>query len=162
MRGIRADLIVPLDDVDPDALLEFWLWRLPPTSRPLFATALGDLFLCDSHGRIGWLDVGSGGLQMVASDLCHFEELATDHEKSCLWFGQSLVDDIREAGHILKPGECYSYWQLPILGGAYEPGNFRVSEVVTHFRVWGPIHEKLKDIPDGTSIDFVVTLPVDG
>ena len=157
MQGIRADLIVPLDNVDTDELLESWLWRVPSSSVPLFATALGDLFLRADDGRIWWLNVGTGEMQEVASDLQHFEVMASDPENANLWFGQGLVDDLYAAGGSLNPGDCFSYWQSPILGGGYEPSNFRVYDVVTHFRVWGPIHEKLKDIPDGTTIEFVIT-----
>ena len=41
---------------------------------------------------------------------------------------------------------------LPMLGGKYEPDNFRIYDVVTHFRVWGPIHEQLRDLPDGARL----------
>ena len=79
-----------------------------------------------------------------------FEQAVADQDNNSLWFGHSLVDELRAAGKVLKPGECYSYIQLPMLGGEYEPDNFRVYDVLTHFRVWGPIHEQLHDLPDGT------------
>jgi hypothetical protein len=47
-----------------------------------------------------------------------------------------------------------------MLGGQYEPGNFRIYDVVTHFQVWGPIHEQLRDVPDGATVEFkVINVP---
>ncbi|HUQ71846.1 MAG TPA: hypothetical protein VM165_20110, partial [Planctomycetaceae bacterium] len=47
LDGIREDLIGPLATIDAGRMLEFWRWLIPETYRPLFATALGDLFLAD-------------------------------------------------------------------------------------------------------------------
>ena len=156
MLGVREDLIVPLDGIDLCRMLEFWRWLMPDTHRPLFATALGDLFLRDPDGRVLWLDMGDGRLHAVATDEAEFGCLAADPENGSLWFGAVLVDQLRTAGKVLRPGECYCYLQLPMLGGEYEAANFRIYDVVTHFRVWGPIHEKLRDIPDGEQVVFEV------
>jgi hypothetical protein len=153
---IREDLIVRLADVDIAQMLEFWRWLIPPTCCPLFATALGDLFLADAEHRIQWLDIGVGQLKQVASSIAEFENAVADPDNASLWFGASFIDELRTAGKTLASQECYSYIQLPMLGGEYEPANFRVYDVVTHFRVWGPIHEKLRDVPDGTQIEFEI------
>jgi hypothetical protein len=31
-----------------------------------------------------------------------------------------------------------------------------LQHVVTHFRVWGPIHNQLRDLPDGAQVEFRV------
>jgi hypothetical protein len=43
-----------------------------------------------------------------------------------------------------------------MLGGEYAPANFRVYDMITHFRIWGPIHEQLHNLPDGATIEFKV------
>ncbi len=156
MDGVREDLIVPLTGVDPERLLEFWRWLVPTPRRPLFATALGDLFLDAPDGRVLWLDVGAGELRPVAATEAEFRRAAADSENGSLWFGAALVDALRAAGRVLGPGECYSYWTLPMLGGEYEPANFTVYPVEHHFRVWGPIHEQLRDVPDGAQVELRV------
>jgi hypothetical protein len=156
VSNVCESLIVPLAGVDIGAMLEFWRWLVPELHRPLFATALGDLFLTDPDGRVLWLDVGSGELQSVADSLAEFERATADPDNASLWFGGALVEQLRSAGKVLGLGECYCYLQLPILGGEYKSGNFRVYDVVTHFRVWGPIHEQLRDLPDGTQVKFKV------
>src|SRR5688572_16371919 len=121
MVGVRQDLIVPLVDLDIGRLLEFWRWLISESHRPLFATALGDLFLTDSDGRVLWLDMGDGQLQPVAANEAEFEQIAADPNNNSLWFGGVLVDQLRAQGKVLEPNQCYSYLQLPILGGEYEP-----------------------------------------
>jgi hypothetical protein len=156
MVGVRKDLIISLDGIDQGRMLEFWRWLIPGSYQPLFATALGDLFLTDHGGQVLWLDMGDGQIQPVAASLAKFRKAVARPKNSSLWFGEVLVDQLRASGKELGPGECYSYLQLPMLGGEYEPANFRIYDVVTHFRVWGPIHEKLKDLPDGSRVEFVV------
>jgi hypothetical protein len=156
MFGIRNDLVIPLEDIDSGALLEFWRWRVPDGLRTWFATALGDLFLRDEEGRIWWLDVGMGELECLAGDEQELGELLSDSDNRTVLFGEAFVDALDAAGIARTAGECYSYQVLPILGGKYETDNFCVYDVVTHFRVWGPIHEKIKDLPDGTQVQIAV------
>src|SRR4051794_20073312 len=106
-------------------MLEFWRWLFADSHRPLFATALGDLFLTDPNGRVVWLDIGDGRMRTVAGDEAEFRRAATDPENNNLWFGGVLVDQLRATGKALGPGECYSYHQLPMLSGEYAPANFR-------------------------------------
>jgi hypothetical protein len=161
MIGVPEHVIVPLDRIDMMRMLEFWRWMIPETDRPLFATALGDLFLVDLKGRILWLDMSIGEMQIIAADEVEFERFAAGPVNRSTWFGTRLVDQLRASGKVLQPGECYSYLKLPMLGGEYEVANFRIYDVITHFRVWGPIHEKLRDIPDGVQVEFRVVNPPD-
>jgi Domain of unknown function (DUF1851) len=156
MLDIREDLIVSLDGIDTGRMLEFWRWLIPETCRPLFATALGDLFLTDPDGGVLWLDMGVGELQVVAADEAEFRRAVANPDNESLWFGAVLVDRLRAGGKVLRPGECYCYLRLPMLGGEFEPDNFLIKDVVTHFQIWGPIHEQLRDLPDGATVRFEV------
>jgi hypothetical protein len=156
MIGVREDLIVPLAGIDTARMLERWRWLIPESHRPLIATALGDLFLSDPDGRVLWLGVNNGKLRPVTATQAEFERAAAEPENNRFWFGAMLGDRLRASGKVLGPGECYSYLLLPMLGGEYEPANFTVYPVEHHFRVWGPIHEQLRDVPDGDYVEFKV------
>jgi hypothetical protein len=117
---------------------------------------MGDLFLRDEAGRVWWLDVGLGQLESLADDEQEFAALLTDPDNVRVLFADVLVDALDESGLTRALGECYSYLVLPVLGGKYELDNFRVCDIVTHFQVFGPIHEKIKDLPDGTEVQFKV------
>jgi hypothetical protein len=100
--------------------------------------------------------MGDGRFQVVAASDDEFRRAVADPENNSLWFGAAFVDRLRTAGKLLGPGECYSYKLLPMLGGDWQPANFVVYEVVHHFRVWGPIHEQLRELPDGATIEFKI------
>jgi hypothetical protein len=157
MEPVRADLLIDLEGVETGRMLELWGWLIPTSWRAWFANALGDLFLVDDSGQVHWLDIGLGELQMLAPTVADFRVLVADPENAAVWFGEELVDLLQDSGLSLQPGECYSYRTLPILGGTYDPDNFLVADVVTHFRTWGPIHEKLRDLPDGARVRFEIT-----
>jgi hypothetical protein len=161
LESVREDLIIPLVGIDVDQMLECWRWLIPETHRPLFATALGDLFLTAPDGSVGWLNMGTGRYQAVAASEEEFQRVVQDPDNNSLWFGAVLIDELLAAGKILGPGQCYCYRQLPMLGGEYEPANFVIYDVAHHFRVWGPIHELLRDVPDGTTVEFEIVNPSD-
>ncbi len=156
LYNLREELIVSLAGVDTTRMLEFWRWLVPDSLRPLFATALGDLFLADPAGTILWLDSGVGRLRTVAANTDEFRQAVADPENATYWFGGGLVDQLRAAGKLLLPMECYSYHTLPMLGGRFEPTNFQIYPVVRHFRALGQIHDQLKDLPDGAVVEFKV------
>src|SRR4051812_14244904 len=107
LEGIRKDLIVPLAGVDLGQMLESWRWLIPETHRPLFATALGDLFLTAPGGSVWWLDLGIGELKAVAAGEDEFRLALANPENSTLWFGSVLVDQLQATGKVLGPGQCY-------------------------------------------------------
>jgi hypothetical protein len=151
-----AELTFDLTGADAAALLRHWRWLVADTYRPLLATALGDLFLADAEGRAWWLDVGAGQLVPVAEDAGHLAELLEAGEDRDVWLGPGLVGQLRAGGAILRPGDCYSYQTVPILGGDFVPANFRVRPLQAHLDLWGPIQEKIKDLPDGAEVEFIV------
>lgn len=146
----------PVDAVQGHLYLRHWHWLIPIDFSVVCVTKLGDAFLRDPHGSIWCLDVGSAELTLVAANDAQWEALAQDESTRRFWSGHPLVAQLESSGLSPAPGECYTYLTSPILGGTYEPSNFKVVPVQTHFDIWGPIHEKLKDLPDGSQIRFVV------
>ena len=57
----------------------------------------------------------------------------------------------------MEPGKLYGFKQLPVLGGKYEPDNFELTDIAVHFSMSGQINFKLKDLPDGTKVNFEIT-----
>jgi hypothetical protein len=156
MQTVREDLIASLSGVDAGRMLQHWRWLIPSSFRPLFATALGDLFLRAPDDRVMWLEMGCGDFHEVAGNQEEFWRAAANPGNAQLWFGAALVDQLRAGGHVLGRRQCYSYIQLPLWGGKYEPTNFRIQDISTHFGIWGPIHERLRDLPDGAVVELKV------
>ena len=152
----RPGLTIEFADADLAALRRFWHWLLGDSPRPLFATALGDVFLADDAGRVLWLNIGGLELVAVAGSLGEFGAALADPETIDYWLGPALVGRLRDAGKPLAPGECYSYVTLPICGGEFAPSNFTVYPLAHHLAVWGPFCEYARDLPDGTAFEIAV------
>jgi hypothetical protein len=155
------DAIEALGGIEPESQeatswLNYWHWLVPSSFRVICATVLGDAFLRDPHGSVWWLDAGSGKLELVG-DQATWEQRLGDPAQINLWSGRTLVPRLEEAGLSLRSGQCYTYLTSPILGGTYDPSNFKVVAVQTHFNIWGPILEQLKDLPDGANVTLKVT-----
>ena len=148
MPKIPADLVVDLGRIRADTLLRHWRWLMNEWPHPLFATALGDLFLRSSvRGGFCWFDVGRCQVSSRTKDDHILDPLSADFDSTAIesWFRPKLVRALRASGMVLGPRQCYTYWQHPLLGGTYAPSNFRIVDVRTHFRIWGPKMKALHD-----------------
>jgi hypothetical protein len=139
----------------PD-LLSSWAWLLPRELSVWLVNRFGDLFLTYTDASINMLDVGRGAVSRLAKDREEFACLLDEGNNATDWLAIPLVEKLVAARLLLGPGQCYSYIRLPVLGGDYTVENTRVVSLTQHYRAFGPIHEKLKDIPDGTAIEFDV------
>lgn len=147
---------LPIDSAESDALLRHWRWLIPESFQLLCVTKLGDAFLQAADQSIWWLDVGSAEFEPVAQDRSDWLGRLQDSGILNQWSGRVLVKNLEQHGLRLAPGQCFTYLQCPILGGDYEPSNFMLVTIQEHFNIWGPIHEQLRDLPDGTEVEFEV------
>jgi hypothetical protein len=152
-----TDYTLSLDGSDLNDLLVSWAWLLPGEFTVWFANRFGDLFIVIDDGSVHIMDVGVGSLQKLAESRDGFAEALDDESNANNWLMIPLVDDLVAAGVTIGPGECYSYFQLPVLGGDYTVANTRVVTLASHYKAFGPIHEKIKDLPDGTRVKFEVS-----
>ena len=157
-----ADYTIDHAGLDWPDLLANWAWLAPSEFRVWLMNRFGDLFLVMRDGSVHVLDVGCGTLKRVADDRDQFASLLDLNGNANEWLMIPLVDRLRAAGVVLGAGECYSYILLPILGGEYSVANTRVVPISTHFKAFGPIHEGLKDVPDGTTVRFEIAPGAEG
>ena len=133
-------------------LLSSWAWLLPSELTVWLMSRFGDLFCVLEDGSVRMLDVGQGTFERVADNRDECARRIDEDGNARDWLMIPLVDELVARGVVLGAGECYSYAQLPILGGDYAFANVRVAAVEAHYKGLGPIHEKLKGIPDGTRV----------
>jgi len=146
------DLLVNLDGIDSEALLSSWQWKLKDQYQIVLISAAGDLLLADQQMKIHLLDVGQGTLSQIADSPEELKQLMVQPDQANEWLVTGLVSDMKNHGHNLGPNQCYSFKVLPVLGGEYELSNFEVTDLYVHFDLAGQIHQKIKDLPDGTAI----------
>jgi len=152
-----TDYTLEVDGVDWSDLLSGWTWLIPSEFTVWFVNRFGDIFMVFEDGSVQKLDVGIGSLEKLADSRDHFAYLLDEENNANNWLLIPLVDQLVGDGVQLAPGECYSYVQLPALGGDYTVANTRVVPLARHYKAFGPIHERIKDLPDGTRVKFDVT-----
>ncbi len=157
--GSLSSYIIPQSDLDWPDLLGSWAWLLPREVTVWIVSRFGDLFLVVDDGSVQMLDVGVGSLVKVADSREDFARRIDEPGNADDWLLIPLVDELVAAGIKLGDGQCYSYWQLPVLGGTYSSENVKVVSLEHHFKAFGPIHEKIKDLPDGTKVKFEIEQP---
>ncbi len=124
--------------------------------RLILISSVGDMYLQNENREVFWLDVGRGELIQVADSVEEFEALLEDEEIIREWFLVELVAALKREGMQLIPGKLYGYKKLPVMGGEYAPENFVLTDIEVHFQLAGQIHEQIKDLPDGTTIEIKV------
>jgi hypothetical protein len=146
------DYLIDQTGLDWPSLLEEWRWLLPPEFRVWLLTRTGDLFITLPDGSIHMLDVGAGTLKQVAKS--RDEACAKIDEPGVAddWLMIPIVDQLVASGAVLGSGQCYSFRQLPVLGGSYTADNRMVFPVREHFGAWGSVHRQISDLPDGSHV----------
>jgi hypothetical protein len=133
MELTLADVAIHKSGYDPATVLAPWQWRLRGQFASLLPTVLGHLFLERADGTIWFLDTWSGELYQVATDYNEFRSaMSGDQEFLNRWFTPELVVALRNAGLHLQPGECYTPFVSPGLGGTLTVDNFMVATLRVH------------------------------
>lgn len=150
------DLTIKFDHIEREKLVEDWQW-LVGSALPILITSVGDAFLQTASGEIYWLITGSGEFEKVADSYEDFQSKLQDNELVNEWFLVPVVAQLKSLGVNLVDGKLYGFKQLPILGGAYDPENYELTDIEVYFAMSGQINLQIKDIPDGTQVNFTIT-----
>ena len=106
--------------------------------------------------RLSKLDRREQSISDRERHLQNKQEKMDDEKIANEWFMFSLVYEIKQSGLNLTAGKLYGYKLPPVLGGEYKADNFTLISVTEHFSFSGDLHEKIKDLPDGTPINIEV------
>jgi hypothetical protein len=156
MQITLDDLTINFDDFQSEDLLKDWRWLIGNSAQSVLISSVGDAFLQDETGKILWLNTGVGDITEVAPSYDVFQVELQDEEKVNEWFLAPIVAELKGLNIFLKRGQCYSYKQMPIVGGQYEASNFQPTDLSFHFAASGQICFLLKDIPDGAQVNFTI------
>ena len=157
MKITWNDLTVNFEHVAREKLVDDWKWLIGESMLPITVTSIGDMFLQDADESIYWLVTGSAELTKVADSYDEFQNKLNNEELTNEWFLIPLVIDLKNAGLELEQGKLYGFKQLPVLGGEYTPSNFELTDIEVHCALTGQINYKIKDLPDGTKVNFEIT-----
>lgn len=150
-----SDYIINESTVNWPKAVSRWRWLLPQKFTTWFMNRFGDLFLRTDDGKIHWLRLDDGTLTCVADSKEQFGEKIEDPETFADWFLKPLVDELATSGKIPGPGQCYGFIKIPMIGGDYVLENVEVREIEEMYDLLGQAFEQMKDLPDGTPVDFI-------
>jgi Domain of unknown function (DUF1851) len=159
---LLADYLIDLSGIDWSKALASWSWLVPPKFTLWMVSRFADLFLVFPDGTVHFLDVGIGTLEKLADSRDEFRIRIDEGNNANVWLSIPLVDKMVAAGVVLKPGQCYGFKKLPVLGGDYTVENAAPLAVWDYLGAYGSIHEQLRDVPDGTQVVIkVINKPAD-
>ena len=147
------DYLIDHSNFDWDSLLTEWKPILPESFTVWLMNRFGDLFLVTDDGSVHQLDVGMGSFEKVADSQNHFADLCEDPENVSDWLMIPLVDELEAAGLSLSPNQCYTYRQIPVVGGDYSVENTTVTDIAHHLNGLGRIHSQVRNLPDGSLVN---------
>jgi hypothetical protein len=152
----RRECFIDVAAVPAGELLGDWRWLVgDPEYAVVRATAFGDLFLRDPTGRVLLLDTMEGTLKPFAPSERDLDAALDDRLVRQKVLMPWLVEELREAGRHLGPGECYSPDVPPVLGGAFDAENLRPTDLLAHLAFMGQTHRQVRGLPPETRITDV-------
>ena len=150
------DLTVSFGSVSQESVLSDWVWLVGDQKLPILLTSSGDAFLQDpDDGSVHFLDTGAAHLEKVADSIEEFQNLLNDKAFVVNYMAVEMVGDLIQAGQVLEKEQIYSLIKPLVLGGEYTHENLEVADIEVHFSTLGQIHRKVKDLPDGASVNLV-------
>ena len=152
MRITETDLFAATNQLVEKDILQNWKWLLKADYEVFKISTFGDLFLSNKKGEIFILQTDFANLKQIALNSQEFYNSCHKQGNLQDWFMIDLVSYMKQSNVALKSGHVFSYKKPPVLGGNYEPENFEQTLIEVHFSLLGQLHEKVKDLPDGTPI----------
>ena len=147
-----ATYFLPAASHDVD--LRPWADMLPEAPRILRVTLFAEIVVADRDGAVHLLEAAAGMIERIAETEEEFwRRIRLDEDG---WQLRPLVDRCREAGKLLREGECYAFTTLPLFGGEYVVENVWTCPWREWFAFTGEIHVQTKDLPEGARIRIKV------
>ncbi len=157
MAEARSKYVITGFDLDISDVLIKWTWLIGTDKSVVDLTKMGDAILVNSENKLFFLDTGNGTIEELSISYSDYRNWRLSHEELRFLFLSDLLDQLILHGLLLTNGKIYSYTLLPLVGGEYNVGNVFVLDILEHFQLTGDLHYKMKDLPNGTSVEFQIT-----
>ncbi|GGD01382.1 T6SS immunity protein Tdi1 domain-containing protein [Aquisalinus flavus] len=148
-----GDYLFVDNTLDWAKVMNNWEGLTPEAFTIYLVNRFGDAFLVDLDGAVHMLDIGACNCKKVARSKGQFVALLNEHFGN--WLMVNATDACVQHGMTLGQGECYGYKVPPFLGGKIDLGNIYVTKLADYHQKMGRIYQKIKDLPDGTTVQMV-------
>lgn len=144
-----------MDDV-LESIRKEWAWAIPSPEQLLAVSKFGNVLIAVSDGSVWRICPEELSCCVFASTVVVAQRLMADPEFREEWELSELVEQA-EARHGVQPlGRCFCLKIPGVLGGRYEIDNVGTTTVSEVVACAGDLARQIKDLPDGTRIQFRV------
>lgn len=137
-----------------DIILQFWGWTGLKPAEIIGTNSFGNMIVRDHSDRFWRICPEELSCEPIAENREKLVELSQDEEFVLDWEMHQLVDLARGALGDPEADQCYCLKIPAVLGGEYSAVNFGTISVSELISFAGRITEQIKDLPDGSKIDF--------
>jgi hypothetical protein len=136
-----------------------WLWRHKYGNLTEGALFFGEDICgnqyCIYNGHVGFFDAEIGAIETLGSSIDQWAgKILADYETLTSF---AVAHHWQQRNGKLPPGKRLMLKRPLILGGDYSPDNIFAVESVEGMRLRGHIADQIKDLPEGTEVDFNFT-----
>ena len=143
-----SNYTIDISGLDLTKLISTWTWLIGKDKEVIVITKVGDLLLKDNAGKLFMLNTGEGTIDLLSNLHTDFYKNKLPAELYVEIFRPELIQDLEDAKKILKPGQVYSFINLPALGGKYEVNNISCIDIYKHFTIVGELHKLIDNLPE--------------
>jgi len=139
-----------------EAVNEAWDWAGVTATQVIAQSPMGHLVLSDAEDRFFYLDPDGMAVIPLGSEAEAASHLSSDEAKE-LWSGGELVAEGLKRFGEPPVGSVFTIKPHAMIEGRYEPENLCVMPLEELIRFTGDVAQQIKDLPDGSQIQFEVT-----
>ncbi len=130
-------------ELDQDALLADWTWRVPADHTLLLIGAFGDCILGDPAGAHWNLNLLDGGYDKIAASSAEFNQLKQDPANLQNWFNAEWVELAFQAGKVPSDDQCLGWQPHPAIGAGFSIDNISVFSLRLYLSVMGQLFRQM-------------------
>ncbi len=157
---IVNDVTINFSHLKQESILSDWTWLIGKSKFPILLCSSGDAFVQDKKTlEVYFLDVWGGSLKKVANSGDEFSSKMKDREFASEYLSVQWIGELLHSGLKLNKGQIFSLIKPSVLGGEFDLNNAEVTDIEVHYSLNGQIHEQLKNVPTGTSINSIKIKP---
>ena len=139
-----------------EAVNEGWGWTGLTATRVVAQSPMGHLIVVNADETFFYIDPDGMAIITLGTEAKTQEHLASDEAKQ-LWSGGALAEEAKKRFGEPPAGSVFTIKPHAMIEGRYEPENLCVMSLEELIRFTGDVAQQIKDLPDGSQIQFEVT-----
>ncbi|WP_296722215.1 hypothetical protein [Erythrobacter sp.] len=139
-----------------EAVNEGWGWTGLTATRVVAQSPMGHLIVANADETLFYLDPDGMAIIPLGTEAEAQAHLASDEAKQ-LWSGGALVEEGKKLFGEPPVGSVFTIKPHAMIEGRYEPENLCVMPLDELIRFTGDVAQQIKELPDGSQIQFEVT-----